>query len=83
VTSVVYCHETEGCKYAIQHMRGNNGITQADNGTFYVVNSPGGQLYVLDKQADNTLVITDVIETGGLLLGAQRSFQRGLTPFGR
>ncbi|KAJ3529550.1 hypothetical protein NMY22_g8948 [Coprinellus aureogranulatus] len=62
VTSVVYCHENDGCKYAIQHMRGNNGITQASNGTFYVVNSPGGQLYVLDKQADNTLIMTDVIE---------------------
>ena len=45
-------------------MHGNNGIAQASNGTFYVINSPGGQLYVLDKQADNTLVITDVIEAG-------------------
>ncbi|KAJ2930284.1 hypothetical protein H1R20_g6831, partial [Candolleomyces eurysporus] len=62
-TSVVYCHETEGCKYAIQNMHGNNGIAQAPNGTFYVVNSIGGQLTVLEKQADNTLVITDVIES--------------------
>jgi hypothetical protein len=45
-------------------MHGNNGITQAPNGTFYVVNALGGQLTVLEKQADNTLVITDVIESG-------------------
>lgn len=60
-TSVVYCNESEGCKYAVQGMHGNNGITQAANGTFYVVNSIGGQLSILEKQADNTLVITDVI----------------------
>ena len=54
-------------------MRGNNGITQAENGTFYVVNSPGGQLYVLDKQADNTLVITDIIESGEFTLPFPRT----------
>lgn len=62
-TSVVYCHATEGCKYAIKNMHGNNGITQAPNGTFYVIDSSGGKLSILDKQADNTLVITDVIST--------------------
>ncbi|EAU91102.2 serum paraoxonase/arylesterase [Coprinopsis cinerea okayama7 len=61
-TSVVYCHVDEGCKFAIQGMHGNNGIAQAPNGTIYVVNSLHGALNVLERQADNTLVLTDVIE---------------------
>lgn len=62
-SSIAYCHATEGCKYAIQKMHGNNGLTQAPNGTVYVANAMYGGLTVLEKQADHTLVITDVIET--------------------
>jgi len=62
-TSVVYCHIKEGCKYAIQHMNGNNGIARASNGTFYVANCLAGGLNVLEQQSDNTLVLTDYIKT--------------------
>lgn len=58
-------------------MHGNNGIAQASNGTFYVVNAPGGQLSVLEKQADNTLVITDVIQSG-----KEETFHRVLSRVG-
>jgi len=45
-------------------MNGNNGITRAPNGTFYVANCMSGGLSVLEEQTDNTLVLTDVIVTG-------------------
>lgn len=45
-------------------MSGNNGITSAGNGTFYVANCFQGQINVLEKQADNTLAVTDVITVG-------------------
>ncbi|XP_006460698.1 hypothetical protein AGABI2DRAFT_185052 [Agaricus bisporus var. bisporus H97] len=61
-TSVVYCHVNEGCKYAIQGMSGNNGIARAPNGTFYVGSISVG-LTVLERQTDNTLVVTDIIKT--------------------
>ncbi|KAF8160654.1 hypothetical protein B0H34DRAFT_697546 [Crassisporium funariophilum] len=62
-TSVGYCHLEKGCHYAIQNMHGNNGIAAAPNGTFYVANAVSGGLYVLEKQADNTLVLTDSVPT--------------------
>ncbi len=49
-------------------MNGNNGITKAQNGTFYVANAMRGGLSVLEEQADNTLVLLDVIPTGILLV---------------
>ncbi|KAF7782217.1 hypothetical protein Agabi119p4_1593 [Agaricus bisporus var. burnettii] len=61
-TSVVYCHVNEGCKYAIQGMTGNNGIARAPNGTYYVGSTSVG-LTVLERQTDNTLVVTDIIKT--------------------
>jgi hypothetical protein len=45
-------------------MNGNNGIVRAPNGTFYVANCMNGGLYILDEQADHTLVLLDVIPTG-------------------
>ena len=45
-------------------MNGNNGIARAPNGTFYVANCMTGGLYILDEQADHTLVLIDVIPTG-------------------
>lgn len=63
-TSVGYCHIEKGCDYAIRNMNGNNGIARAANGTFYVANAMTGGLYILDEQADHTLVLIDVIPTG-------------------
>lgn len=45
-------------------MLANNGIARANNDTFYVASSAVGKLNVLEKQADGTLVLTDVITTG-------------------
>jgi len=68
-TSVVYCDIKEGCKYAIQNMFSNNGIVRASNGTFYVAHTLSGGLSVLEEQSDNTLVITDYIQSGALIFG--------------
>jgi arylesterase/paraoxonase len=45
-------------------MFSNNGIARAGNDTFYVVSSVAGKLNILERQADDTLVLTDVISTG-------------------
>lgn len=60
----MYCDVGEGCKYAAENMLGNNGIAKGKNDTFYVANARSGQLRVMEAQADNTLVLTDVIPTG-------------------
>jgi hypothetical protein len=48
-------------------MLSNNGIVRASNGTLYVANTFSGSLSILEEQADNTLVITDQVQTGELL----------------
>lgn len=45
-------------------MHGINGIARAANRTFYVANSLKGGLYVLDEQANNTLVLKDFVSVG-------------------
>ncbi|RDB16671.1 Serum paraoxonase/arylesterase 2 [Hypsizygus marmoreus] len=62
-TSVGYCHVETGCKYAIRHMRGNNGITRAQNDTLYVTDVINGAVSILERQRDDTLVIVDAIKT--------------------
>jgi len=63
----VYCHTDVGCKFAITKLQGANGITDAKNGTIYVANSSGGGLYVLERQSDNSLVLSEYIKTGKYL----------------
>jgi len=62
-SSVGYCHVDEGCKLAIQKLRGSNGIARAKNDTFYVSDCLWGGITVLEQQSDDTLVITDRIPT--------------------
>lgn len=45
-------------------MHGNNGIARAANGTFYVANALKGGLYVLEEQANNTLILKDFVPVG-------------------
>lgn len=45
-------------------MHGNNGIARAANDTFYVANSLYGGITILDRQLDNTLLLTDFVKTG-------------------
>jgi len=48
----------------------NNGIVRSSNGTFYVAHTLSGGLSVLEEQPDNTLVITDYVQTGVLIVQA-------------
>jgi arylesterase/paraoxonase len=64
-TSVGYCHADTGCKTAIGHMQGNNGIVRSrHNDTFYVANCLRGEIRVLERQSDDSLVLDGVIKTG-------------------
>ncbi|KAF9050334.1 hypothetical protein BJ165DRAFT_1414176 [Panaeolus papilionaceus] len=63
-TSVGYCHIDEGCKIALANLWGSNGIAAASNGTLYVASTPGGYVTSLEKQSDNSLVVSDTIKTG-------------------
>ncbi|KNZ80456.1 Serum paraoxonase/arylesterase 2 [Termitomyces sp. J132] len=62
-SSVGYCHAQTGCKHAITNMQGNNGIARAQNDSLYVVNSLAGVINILERQSDDTLVISDTIPT--------------------
>jgi len=62
VTSVGYCHVEEGCKLATPKIHDANGIASL-NDTFYVANSLKASVTVLERQTDNSLVLTDVIPT--------------------
>jgi len=63
-SSVVYCHVDHGCKYAASNMLSNNGIAKGRNDTFYVASPLAGKLSILERQTDNTLVLTGTIPTG-------------------
>ncbi|KAK7685311.1 hypothetical protein QCA50_011674 [Cerrena zonata] len=61
-TTVGYCHVDEGCKFAAKNLPSANGIARSPiNDTFYVASGFGGGLQILEKQTDNTLVLTDVV----------------------
>ncbi|KAF8813942.1 serum paraoxonase/arylesterase [Phlegmacium glaucopus] len=66
-SSVGYCHIDHGCKYAITGTHGSNGITSAPNGTVYVSNSIYGGVLFLERQADNTLVISESVKSDYIL----------------
>jgi len=66
VSSIGYCHVDEGCKLATPKIHDANGIASV-NDTFYVANSLKASVTVLERQADNSLVLTDVIPTSKLM----------------
>ncbi|KAF8067647.1 hypothetical protein FPV67DRAFT_1764443 [Lyophyllum atratum] len=66
-TSVGYCDLKDGCKLAITKMHGVNGIARAQNDTFYVTDTLGGAINILERQTDNSLVVTDVIPSDRFL----------------
>lgn len=61
--SVGYCHVNEGCKIAATGLRGANGIARGKDGVYMVANDKFGEIFVLEKQDDNSLVLTDVVKT--------------------
>ena len=63
-SNVGYCHHSRGCKVAAPDLHGVNGITKDKEGRIFIGSSKSGQIYVADQQADNSLVITDVIKVG-------------------
>ena len=64
ISSVGYCHIDDGCKFAITGTHGSNGIAAAPNGTIYVADSLFGGVLFLERQADNTLVVSESVKTG-------------------
>jgi len=66
VSSIGYCHVDEGCKFATPSILEANGIASV-NDTFYVANALIGTVTVLERQSDNSLVLTDVIPTDRVL----------------
>ncbi|KAI0063654.1 calcium-dependent phosphotriesterase [Artomyces pyxidatus] len=66
-STVGFCHVDRGCKIAISGMRGNNGIAKAQNETYYVGSCMSGEVRVLERQADDLLVTTDLIRLDRVL----------------
>ncbi|KII92103.1 hypothetical protein PLICRDRAFT_36894 [Plicaturopsis crispa FD-325 SS-3] len=61
--SVGYCHLDAGCRIVNTHMQSNNGIARApNNDTFYVNHVAAGRMSILERQKDQSLVVTDVIQ---------------------
>ncbi|KAH8119425.1 calcium-dependent phosphotriesterase [Phellopilus nigrolimitatus] len=62
-SNVGYCHAENGCKVAVDNISGANGITKDKDGKYYVASSKSTEVFVLERQADSSLVITDVIHS--------------------
>ena len=62
--NIGYCHAEDGCKVAIDGLQNVNGITRDGNGVYYAGSSILPELYVLERQGDDTLVVTDIVRTG-------------------
>ncbi|EIW83168.1 calcium-dependent phosphotriesterase [Coniophora puteana RWD-64-598 SS2] len=64
--SVGYCHLHTGCKLAARNVHAANGIVKGRgaNETVFVGDNVLGDISVFEKQADNSLVLTEVIKTG-------------------
>jgi hypothetical protein len=65
--SVGFCRGGESgewtCKYAAERLHGANGLTRSGD-TFFVANCLFPQIHVLERQADDSLALTDVVATG-------------------
>ncbi|KAF8585903.1 serum paraoxonase/arylesterase [Ramaria rubella] len=62
--TVGYCHINRGCKIAARGLKGANGIARNNDGLYFVTNHRFGEIFVLEKQEDGSLVLTDVVKTG-------------------
>lgn len=69
---MIHCIIGKDCKVAVDKLRGANGLVRAPGTeTFYVASALGRELRVLERQADDTLVVTDVINVGMCRSGKQ------------
>jgi len=62
-SNVAYCHASEGCKVAVDGLVGASGIVKGDDGIVYVASSTTGRIHALERQSDNSLVVTDILKT--------------------
>ncbi|KAI6046091.1 hypothetical protein EDC04DRAFT_1872068 [Pisolithus marmoratus] len=66
-TSVGFCHADYGCKFAYRGLHASNGIVKGlghDNDTYYVADFMLGEITVLKKGPDHTLLFSEAIKTG-------------------
>jgi hypothetical protein len=61
---VGYCHRDHGCKIAVDGLKGANGIARSHDGLYFVSSDNFGEISVLERQDDDTLVLVDMILTG-------------------
>ncbi|TRM70176.1 hypothetical protein BD626DRAFT_563851 [Schizophyllum amplum] len=61
VTSVGFCHVEHGCMIALDKVPGANGIVRTSEQTLLIGSATRPEVRVLARQANNTLLVTDVI----------------------
>ncbi|EJD52745.1 calcium-dependent phosphotriesterase [Auricularia subglabra TFB-10046 SS5] len=64
-TTVTHCRVDEGCKTAARNVAFSNGIARGTQGEIYVSSTYTSQIYVFEAQADDTLILNDMIPIGG------------------
>lgn len=72
---ITYCHVDEGCKFAVEGLPAINGLARAPaesrvggQDIFYAAGyGVESKTFVLEKQADESLVLVDTIEMSALV----------------
>jgi len=62
-TSIGYCHVETGCKVVSQPFNGAKGIARGPDDLYFVASHNAAELYVLERQTDNSLVLTDILKS--------------------
>lgn len=70
-TTITYCHVEQGCKTAARNVISANGIARGKDGRIYVTSTFASRVTVFDEQADNTLVVGDIINIGQSRIGIE------------
>jgi hypothetical protein len=86
---ITYCDTKEGCRNAIDGLPNLNGLSRAtpqmqENGQdfFYAAGEAlVGNIYIMERQADNSLVLTDTVKVGELSLSFTGSPSSNNSPF--
>ncbi|CAE7061263.1 unnamed protein product [Rhizoctonia solani] len=63
-TTVGYCHADTGCKIAADELYASNGLARTEDGNFWVASTYGAYITIHERQADNSLVPTEVVKVG-------------------
>lgn len=75
---ITYCHVDRKCKFAVEGLPAINGLARVPvearvggQDIFYAAGyGTVGKIFVLEKQADESLVLVDTIEIGALFLSS-------------